>query len=161
MGDRDTPEAAMLAEAISLAALAHGGQTDKAGEPYLLHPLRVMLACKTLETRLAAVLHDTVEDTDITLEDIAARFPLAVVAAVDALTCREGETYFEYIGRARENPIAREVKMADLRDNYLNPERQATLRPDLRERYAKAMSLLQFGEPQPIEAHNLREPDAG
>lgn len=140
-GHRDTPEAALLAEAISLAAMAHGGQTDKAGEPYILHPLRVMLACATLETRIAAVLHDAVEDTDLALSDLA-RFGDQVVGAVDALTHREGEAYFDYIARAKENPIACEVKRADLWDNYLNPERQATLRPELRDRYAKAWAML-------------------
>jgi (p)ppGpp synthase/HD superfamily hydrolase len=109
---------ATLERAIAIAALAHKGQVDKAGAPYVLHPLRMMLAVKTPEARIAAVLHDVVEDTAVTLEELKGEgFPASVLEAVDALTKREGEDYEAFIRRVAPNPIAREVKLADLRDN--------------------------------------------
>ena len=109
---------ATLERAIEIAAKAHAGQVDKAGQPYVLHPLRMMLAVATPEARMAAVLHDVVEDTAVTLDDLRAEgFPASVLEAVEALTKREGEDYEAFIRRVSPNPIAREVKLADLRDN--------------------------------------------
>lgn len=110
--------AGTLERAIAIAASAHEGQVDKAGAPYILHPLRMMLAVTTPEARMAAVLHDVVEDTSVTLEQLRAEgFPEAVLVAVAALTKREGEDYEAFIRRVAPIPIAREVKLADLRDN--------------------------------------------
>lgn len=107
-----------LEHAIALAAQAHAGQIDKAGAPYILHPLRVMLRCATNEQRMAAMLHDVVEDCGITLERLRAEgFPDAVVRAVEALTKRDGEDYDAFVRRAGADPIARIVKLADLADN--------------------------------------------
>jgi GTP diphosphokinase / guanosine-3',5'-bis(diphosphate) 3'-diphosphatase len=107
-----------LERAIELAAKAHAGQVDKGGQPYVLHPLRLMFAVHTLHERMAAVLHDVVEDTDITLDDLASeRFPTEVVAAVQALTKRPGESRIEAAHRAAADPIARVVKLADVTDN--------------------------------------------
>lgn len=107
-----------LTRAIVIAAEAHRGQVDKAGEVYLLHPLRVMLRMKTEEERIAAVLHDLVEDTDWQLEDLRAEgFSEAVLRAVDHLTRREGEVFHLFAKRAALDPIARAVKRADLEDN--------------------------------------------
>lgn len=109
---------ATLERAIEIAAKAHAGQVDKAGQPYVLHPLRMMLAVMTPEARMAAVLHDVVEDTAVTLEELRDEgFPAAVISAVEALTKREGEDYEAFIRRVAPNLIAREVKLADLRDN--------------------------------------------
>jgi (p)ppGpp synthase/HD superfamily hydrolase len=109
---------ATIERAIALAAKAHEGQVDKAGAPYILHPLRVMLRVKTTEERIAAVLHDVVEDTPVTLEMLRAEgFSEAVVNAVGALTKREGEDYAAFVRRAASDPIARNVKLADLADN--------------------------------------------
>lgn len=109
---------ATLERAIEIAAKAHAGQMDKAGQPYVLHPLRMMLAVKTPEARIAAVLHDVVEDTAVTLKELEGEgFPAEVLEAVEALTKREGEDYEAFIRRVAPNPIAREVKLADLRDN--------------------------------------------
>lgn len=109
---------ATLERAIEIAAKAHAGQVDKAGQPYVLHPLRMMLAVTTPEARMAAVLHDVVEDTAVTIEELRGEdFPAAVISAVEALTKREGEDYEAFIRRVAPNPIAREVKLADLRDN--------------------------------------------
>lgn len=107
-----------LERAISLAATAHAGQQDKAGLPYILHPLRVMMAVHTVPERMVAVLHDVVEDTPVTLADLAAEgFADEVISAVDALTKREGESRLAAAARARAHPIARVVKLADLGDN--------------------------------------------
>lgn len=107
-----------LDDAIELAVRAHRGQKDKAGVPYILHPLRVMLRMRTEEEMTAAVLHDVVEDTHYTLEDLGrAGYPARVLEAVDCLTRREGETYEAFIERVMPNPIARRVKIADIEDN--------------------------------------------
>lgn len=108
-----------LEDAIALAVTAHRGQRDKAGRPYILHPLRLMMAVGPDEAvAMAAVLHDVVEDSDETLASLRERgFSEAVVRAVDHLTRREGETYEAFIERAAADPIARRVKRADLEDN--------------------------------------------
>lgn len=107
-----------LEDAIALAALAHAGQLDKAGQPYILHPLRVMLGVQGTHARMAAVLHDVVEDTPITLEDLQRRgFPAEVLQAVQALTKTPGEDRLAAAARAAADPIARLVKLADVADN--------------------------------------------
>jgi guanosine-3',5'-bis(diphosphate) 3'-pyrophosphohydrolase len=105
-------------KAIEISARAHSGQVDKAGAPYVFHPLRLMLAVRTPFERMAAVLHDVVEDTAITLVDLRdAGFPPEVLDAVEALTKRKGESRLEAASRAANNPIARVVKLADVTDN--------------------------------------------
>lgn len=107
-----------LNEAITLAVNAHARQTDKSGAPYILHVLRVMLAQTGTESMTVAALHDVVEDTDITVADLAqAGWSKDIVAAVDALTRREDESYVEFVERASSNELARPVKIADIRDN--------------------------------------------
>ena len=109
---------ATLQRAIEIAVEAHKGQPDKAGQPYILHPIRVMLSVNTENERMAAVLHDVVEDTSWTLEELRSEgFPTPVIEAVEALTKRNGETRVEAARRARQNPIARVVKQADVSDN--------------------------------------------
>lgn len=108
----------MLDKAIAIAAKAHQGQTDRVGAPYILHPIRVMMRMETEIEMTAAVLHDVVEDTDWTLDELRqAGFPDAVVDAVDGLTRRDGEPYTAYVKRASADPIARKIKLADLEDN--------------------------------------------
>ena len=107
-----------LERAVAIAAEAHAGAVDKAGVPYILHPLRVMLGVDGEAARIAAVLHDVVEDTEWTIERLRAEgFAPEVLAAVDALTRREGEDYFDFCRRAGRDPIARVVKLADIEDN--------------------------------------------
>lgn len=107
-----------LERAIALAAKAHEGQTDKAGVAYILHPLRVMLLLETEAERIVGVLHDVVEDTPITFEDLrAAGFTDEILAALDSVTRRDDEDYDAFVQRAGENPIGRQVKLADLKDN--------------------------------------------
>lgn len=109
---------ATLERAIALAIEAHKGQVDKAGVPYILHPLRVMLSVETVEERIVAVLHDVVEDTYITLETLRKEgFSEAVVRAIKSLTKCRGEEYQNFIRRAAADPIGRKVKLADLMDN--------------------------------------------
>jgi (p)ppGpp synthase/HD superfamily hydrolase len=113
----------LLERAIALAVDKHAGQSDKSGAPYILHPLRMMTRMKTPEAMMTAVLHDIVEDTDMTLADLRLEgFPESVVGAVDALSRREGETYEDFTVRAGANPLSRSVKIADLEDN-MNPLR--------------------------------------
>ena len=107
-----------LERAIAIAAEAHAGQTDKGGQPYVLHPLRVMLRVATESERIAAVLHDVVEDSDVSLQALSAEgFSDDVVCAVEALTKRPGETRLEAAHRAAANAIARVVKLADNAEN--------------------------------------------
>lgn len=108
----------MLNKAIEIANRAHAGQVDKAGRSYILHPLRVMLSLDNEMEMICAVLHDVVEDSDITLEDLRKEgFSEEVIQVLDCLTKREGETYDGFIERVLVNKTARKVKLADLRDN--------------------------------------------
>ncbi|MBM7118644.1 GTP pyrophosphokinase [Archangium primigenium] len=107
-----------LEDALALALEAHRGQRDKAGQVYLLHPLRVMLRLESETERMVALLHDVVEDSAFTLEDLRARgYPEPVLEALALLTRREGESYEAFIQRLRPHPLARRVKLADLEDN--------------------------------------------
>jgi len=138
-----------LERAIGIACEAHLGQVDKAGEPYILHPLRLMLRMTTDAERITAVLHDVVEDSRFTLEDLIAEgFAREIVHAVDALSKREGEDYMQFVRRASEDPIARHVKRVDLEDNLnLTRIRKLTDR-DLERvlRYHRALEILAEGE---------------
>lgn len=107
-----------LERAIEIAARAHAGQIDKAGQPYILHPLRVMLRLRENNERIAAVLHDVVEDTEVTLRDLAeAGFSADVLGAVEALTKLTGESRMDAARRAALHPIALPVKLADNAEN--------------------------------------------
>ena len=107
-----------LERAIAIAAKAHEGKVDKAKTPYILRPLRVMLELSTTEERIAAVLHDVVEDCDITLEHLINEgFSETVIDAIDAVTKRPGEDYEDFVRRAALNSIGRRVKLADFVDN--------------------------------------------
>lgn len=107
-----------LEDAIALAVEAHRGQRDKAGQTYILHPLRVMLRLEGEAERMVAVLHDVVEDSACTLERLRGLgYPEEVLGALDCLTKREGETYEAFIERVLPHPLARRVKLADLEDN--------------------------------------------
>ena len=114
------PTPNMLGRALAIAYEVHQNQTDKAGAPYILHPVRVMVRMTDRHATLVALLHDVVEDSGgtWTLERLRSEgFPDEVVSAVDALTRREEETYDAFVARAMSDPIARAVKLADLEDN--------------------------------------------
>jgi len=118
---------ATLGKAIAIAAQAHQDQYDKAGAPYILHPLRMMQRMSSETEMMAAILHDVVEDTDWTLDKLRqAGFAAEVVQAVECLTHRDHETYDEFIARVRTNAIASKVKLADLEDN-MDMRRLSTL----------------------------------
>lgn len=107
-----------LQRAIEIAVEAHKDQVQKSGLPYVLHPLALMGAVSAIDAKIAAVLHDVVEDTAWTLDDLRAEgFSPEVLAAIDCLTHRDGETYDDYIERVADNELARAVKLADLKDN--------------------------------------------
>lgn len=128
-------------EALRIAVIAHEGQRDKGGNPYLLHPIRVADLVKTEDEKVLALLHDTVEDAGVSLEDVRERFGAEIAEALDHLTHRDGESYSEYLGRVIENPLAARVKLADLRDNMdLTRLERPTERDFRREKkYADAM----------------------
>ena len=106
-----------VAAARALATKVHEGQTDKAGLPYITHPERVASRLTTPEAQVVGWLHDTVEDTPITLQDIEAAFGPETAAAVDAISRRDGESWSDYLDRVTANPMARQVKISDLIDN--------------------------------------------
>ena len=107
-----------IERAIEIAATAHAGQRDKAGQPYIFHPLRVMLRVYGAHEQMAAVLHDVVEDTSVTLDNLAQEgFPSEVLRAIAALTKLPGETRLEAAARAAADPVARKVKLADNAEN--------------------------------------------
>jgi len=136
---------ATLEKAILIAAQAHEGQTDKSGAPYILHPLRMMMRMESEAAMIAAVLHDVVEDSDWTLEQLRGEgFSEEVLKAVDCLTNRDGESYDEFIVRVQTSIIARQVKIADLEDN-MNIKRIGEMSPkDLAriEKYHRAWRAL-------------------
>lgn len=108
----------LLEKALVIATKAHEGQKDKAGVPYILHPIRVSNRCKTDEERIVAILHDTIEDTDVTPDYLLSEgFPKSIVKAVLSVTRNEGESYEDFVIRSKQNPIGRQVKIHDLEDN--------------------------------------------
>lgn len=143
--------------AAQVAARAHQHQVRKDGTPYVAHPTRVAIRAASsvsnivqpgealdLEIQVAALLHDVVEDTDMTLDQLRELgFSPSVVEAVDRLTRRPGETYMDFIERIKPNVIARYVKLADIDDNLQD---QSALDPDeaafLRKRYERAREVL-------------------
>lgn len=135
-----------LEKAIAIAATAHQGQVDTGGSPYILHPLRVMLKMSTDVERIVAVLHDVLEDTNVTeefLREVGVNDTL--IQAIDSVTRREDESYKSFIVRANSNPIGRVVKIADIEDN-MDLSRIPTLTQkdyDRIEKYRKALQVLQ------------------
>ena len=108
----------MMEKALLIAANAHKGQVDKGGNPYILHPLAVMQSLYDEDERICAILHDVIEDTDVTLEYLENQgFSEKVLSALDALTRRKNESYDEFIDRIITNKLAAHVKLADLSDN--------------------------------------------
>ena len=153
----------LLQRALEIAIEAHEGQTDKAGRPYIEHPLRVMAMGRCDEERIVGILHDVVEDSSWTLSQLKAEgFPDGIIDAVDAVTRRGDETYERFIGRVSRNKLATAVKLCDLTDNmdirrlpYLSDKDIKRLK-----RYLKAYKRLK-GEPQySVEATRRDYPNA-
>jgi (p)ppGpp synthase/HD superfamily hydrolase len=126
-----------IEEAIRIAATAHDGQHDKGGKPYILHPIRVMLQLSDEDDQIVAVLHDVVEDTDVTL-DYLKQLGLKpdIIDAIDCMTHRDNESYKEYLKRVKSNPISKRVKLADITDN-MSPNRMYMLDKPTRMRLEK------------------------
>lgn len=113
----------MLEKAIHIAVEAHAGQLDRAGRPYILHPLRVMLFGRTDAEMICGVLHDVVEDTPISIDMLRREgFSEEILTAVDAISKRKGEKYADFIERVAKCELAAAVKLNDLHDN-MNRER--------------------------------------
>ncbi|MGM9858904.1 MAG: GTP pyrophosphokinase [Bacilli bacterium] len=107
----------MLKEALEICYNAHKNQVDKANKPYILHPIYVALNCETEEQKIVALLHDVVEDTNITLDYLANFFDSKIIEAIRCVTKEEGYDIHEYYQRIKNNEIARVVKMNDLLHN--------------------------------------------
>ena len=108
----------LLDIALDIATKAHKGQFDKAGAPYIFHPIRVANRCLTDEEKIVALLHDVIEDSNITSSDLLSYgFPRTIVEAILSVTRNEDESYEDFVKRARLNPIGRQVKIHDLEDN--------------------------------------------
>lgn len=104
--------------ALRIAIRAHEGQKDKAGREYVIHPIRVAERCRNPRAKVVALLHDTIEDTEVTTERLRAEgFPEEIIDGVLSVTKQEGETYEAFVRRAARNPLGKEVKTADLEDN--------------------------------------------
>jgi hypothetical protein len=108
----------LLDKAALICVTNHAGQTDKAGQAYFQHPMRVAMRCATTEQKIVALLHDTIEDTSVTPEYLLEQgFPKDIVDGILSVTKREGESYDDFVKRAAQNPIGRVVKLHDLEDN--------------------------------------------
>ena len=130
-------------KAMNLAYHAHHGQFDKGGVPYIFHPIHLAEEMDDEISTCVALLHDTVEDTSVTLEALSKEFPAEVVNAVRLLTHSEDVDYFDYVRAIKENPIAVKVKLADLRHNG-DPKRICNQGNQERRRakYAAARAIL-------------------
>ena len=132
-----------LERAIEIATEAHRGQFDKAGNNYIDHPLRVMSAGKTLNEKIVGVLHDVVEDTDWTFEDLKKEgFTDAMIEALRCLTKGENEPYDDYISRVKTNKLAIAVKLNDLEDN-MDVRRMPQMEPNDVDRFNKYLKAYQ------------------
>jgi len=108
----------LLEQAIALAVEKHRGQRDKYGQPYIMHPIRVMMQLETDTERIVGILHDIVEDSDVTFADLRAMgYDEIIISALDGVTRRDDESYEEFVTRTAQNPLSVRVKLADLQDN--------------------------------------------
>ena len=131
--------------AYEIASKYHAGQLDKSGKDYINHPVAVAAKLKSEDEKIVALLHDTLEDTSLTKNDLEAfGFEANIVEAVVAITRLKDEDYFEFIRRVKNNPLAKKVKIADLLHNS-NLNRLTVIKPEDLERqkkYLKALEIL-------------------
>ncbi len=134
-----------VALARSVAYKAHTGQVDKAGKPYMEHLEFVAAHVDTEDEKCVAYLHDTLEDTDYPPEEIRELFGDVIFQAVQTMTHRKGEDYFDYVRRVSKNPIARNVKKADLTNNMMLERLPVVTEKDLKrvEKYKRAYKMLE------------------
>lgn len=136
--------AELLDKAALICVTKHAGQRDKMGCAYFQHPMRVAMRCRTDEEKMVALLHDTIEDTDVTPEYLLAEgFPQAVVDGILSVTKRDGENYEDFVARAKQNSLGRAVKLHDLEDN-LDIFRLTSLDADMTARYNKYLTAHRF-----------------
>lgn len=137
----------LTAKAMQIAYAAHHGQVDKAGMPYIFHPMHLAEAMEDEISCCVALLHDTVEDTSVTFADLEAEFPAEVMSALKLLTHAKETDYYEYVRGIRNNPVAMKVKLADIAHNSdqsrligcsMNEETKAYFRS----KYTKAKAIL-------------------
>jgi len=134
----------ILEKAIQIAVNAHFGQKDKAGSPYILHPLRVMNSVDETDAKIVAILHDVVEDTTITFDElIEAGIPKHLVITLRLLTHKENVSYEDYIVRLSENQLAVKVKLADLKDN-MDLSRMREISEDNLEKFEKYVTSYRY-----------------
>lgn len=139
--------------AMKIAYDAHHGQTDKSGVPYIFHPIHLAEQMEDENTTCVALLHDVVEDTNVTFKELEAQFPKEITEAIRLMTHEEGVDYFDYVRRLKSNPIARAVKLADLAHNsdQSRLEDVAVMiseekRNAMKEKYRKAREILEKPE---------------
>lgn len=141
-----------LERAVAIAAEAHAGQVDKAGEAFILHPLRVMMDLDTETERIVGILHDVVERNPAwTLGALRSEgFSETIIEAVDSVTRRDGEEYETFVRRAAANTIGRRVKLADISDNrkLLKIKRLEPEDHDREKRYVMAERILESWLPE-------------
>lgn len=134
---------AILRMAEAMAEICHEGQCRKgAGEPYVYHLRRVADQLKGWKLKTVAFLHDVVEDTDVSLENLIPFFPTDIIVAVDAMTKMNGEDYQDYLIRVKENILARQVKIADLNDNLHDIDELPVNYTKMKAKYNTALSFL-------------------
>jgi len=131
----------MFIEAFQLAYKYHNGQLRKQScVPYIVHPYRVSCCFQDDFKKTIAILHDIVEDTDMTLEELQKHFPPYVVCRIDYLTRREGEKHFDYIKRGKNDEVATEIKIADIMDNL--SDTICVVEKSMADRYNKSLKIL-------------------
>ena len=138
-------------KAMQLAYTAHHGQTDQGGMPYIFHPYHVAEQMTDETSVCVALLHDVVEDTSVTIEELEKEFPTEVTDALRLLTHIKGTDYFEYVRSIRQNPIAKAVKLADIAHNSDETRLSGSLdvseekKAYLKDKYVRAREILEEG----------------
>lgn len=130
-------------KAMKVAYNAHNGQMDKSGVPYIFHPIHLAEQMNTEVECIVALLHDVVEDTDITFENLEKEFPIEVIQCLKLLTHDKSVDYIEYVKKIKDNSIARKVKLADLKHNSDRTRLISTTERD-EERYKKYKKAIEI-----------------
>lgn len=136
--------AKLLDKAAEICITKHCGQRDKVGAAYFQHPMRVAMRCHSDDEKIVALLHDTIEDTDVTVEYLLDQgFPQYIIDGILSVTKRDGESYEEFVARAAQNPLGRVVKLHDLEDN-LDIFRLDSVSPEMAARLSKYLAAHNF-----------------
>ncbi|MCR2033128.1 GTP pyrophosphokinase [Anaerofustis stercorihominis] len=134
----------MIKKAINLAFNAHEGQTDKGGMAYIMHPFYIESKLNEEDEIITALLHDTLEDSNLTKEDLLNEgFSTDIIEAIDTLTKKQDD-YFDYIYKVKKNDLARKIKLLDLKHNMDLTRLEKITNKDIKrnERYKKAIEIL-------------------